>query len=459
MKRSIVLLILIPVLIVSVSANSGPTYMFANPGLEIAVSPDCPIVVDHEDLRFDLSKERGSWSPLAIFEASYSMSNPTGERQTVKMAFPYVTSFSKSGSEDVSVYENGNEIGYEVYYGLQIGNEEDLSSISFEDILSNVLLESPPEPDDGLLYTLKIDTSSVPEGVERIYIRMSIEPSGGKCFTSGFSGGAYYGDGRADLSTWYYLDRSQRPIYVYVPEGSLLNYSVSSYESHESNKPLDYIGIDVAIETVSMREFIYEQYGELEPSETSVLSEKMYWELLNRIREGDFEKAYNGVTPFEELFYYVYSRPRLAIAVFDVEFDPNGTRDITVRSSIEGTMERPSGYSDRGVKYTYTYLSNPAKHWADFGTLRITVIPPEDKELVLAESYPELEPGQDGIYHAEIDGLPGENIHFVFAKRNSDKPGILIADTSIMILAFTAAVILAIVLIMIRLRKKQKAPA
>lgn len=459
MKRLMLLIVVVPALIVAVSANSGPTYMYANPGLEIAVSPNCPIVVNHEDLKFDLSRNFDNWSPVAYFDASYSMTNPTGEKEIVKMSFPYVTSFSRSGSEEVVVYENGNKIEYELYFGKQIGNEDDLNTLSFDDILSNVLLESPREPGDGLLYTLQIDTSAVPEGVERIYINMSVQPSEGKCITSGFSGGTYYDDGRADLNTWFYLNRSDSPICVYVPEGSLLNYSVASLESYDSKEPLDYVDIDVTVETVSMRGFIFDQYEKMESLETPILSEKMYWELLYRLQEGDIEKFYNGITPFEELFSDVYVKQRFAIAVFDIEFEPGDTKDITVESSIGGTMERPSGYSNRGVKYTYTYLSNPAKHWADFGTLKITVIPPEDEELVLAESAPELTLGEDGVYYAEIEGLPEENIYFVFSALNSENAGILKWDTHIMILAFTVAALIAIALMIIKLRKKQKATA
>ena len=75
------------------------------------------------------------------------------------------------------------------------------------------------------------------------------------------------------------------------------------------------------------------------------LSEKMYWELLYALREGEIGRRYNGFASLEELFYNVFLEQRLTIAVFDVEFEPGGTKDITVKSSIGGTMERPSGYS------------------------------------------------------------------------------------------------------------------
>jgi hypothetical protein len=459
LKRLILLIILVPALIISASANSGPTYMYANPGLELAVSPDCPIEVKHEDLRFDLSKDFRDWSPTAYFEAAYSMSNPTAEGQVVKMAFPYITSISRNESEGVAVYENGEEIDFEVYYGSRINNEDDLKTLSFDDILSNVMLESPAEPGDGMLYTLEIDTTAVPDGVERIYIKMSVQSGGRECITCGFSGGTYYNDGSADLSTWYYLDRSERPMSVYVPEGSLLDYSAASFESYDSKEPLDYVDIDVEVETVSIRDFLFDRYSEMDFMEGPSLSEKMYWELLYALREGEIGRRYNGFASLEELFYNVFLEQRLTIAVFDVEFEPGGTKDITVKSSIGGTMERPSGYSKRGIKYTYTYLSSPAKHWADFGTLKITVVPPADEGLVLAESSPELMLGEDGVYYAEAEGLPEENIYFVFAARDPGNFGIPIFYTIVMILALTIAALLAVALLVIRIRKKQKAPA
>ena len=126
-------------------------------------------------------------------------------------------------------------------------------------------------------------------------------------------------------------------------------------------------------------------------------------------------RQYNGTVSVSELYFNVRSRPRLALAVYDVEFAPGEDRDITVMSNIEGTMNRPSGYSNRGMNYTYTYMSNPASHWADFGTMNIIVIPPDDEELSLTSAYPELTLNNDGTYSAELDRLPDENIRFTFS--------------------------------------------
>ena len=182
------MVVLLPMIIIPVSANAGPTYMYAEPGMGITVNTDCPIVVTHEDLTFDLSGPGGTWGPLAKVEAAYSMKNPTDETQIVQMAFPYITKFAPTTDRSVRVYENGSAVDCEIYYGGVTKNEEDINTIQFDDILSNVIISIPDEPEDGMLYTLNIDTSSVPEGTERIHVRMDLEYEGEFCLTSGFTG-------------------------------------------------------------------------------------------------------------------------------------------------------------------------------------------------------------------------------------------------------------------------------
>jgi hypothetical protein len=454
------MVVLLPMIIIPVSANAGPTYMYAEPGMGITVNTDCPIVVTHEDLTFDLSGPRGTWGPLAQVKAAYSMKNPTDETQIVQMAFPYITEFAPTTDRSVRVYENGSAVDCEIYYGGVTKNEEDINTIQFDDILSNVIISIPDEPEDGMLYTLNIDTSSVPEGTERIHVRMDLEYEGEFCLTSGFTGGTFYDDGTASLVTWYYLERVEEPISVFVPGGRLFNYSAATYESYDSDEPLDYASISFDVKTTSMRDFVTTVLSNSEYVNYTEFSESMYWAMLTELANEEYVRQYNGTVSVSELYFNVRSRPRLALAVYDVEFAPGEDRDITVMSNIEGTMNRPSGYSNRGMNYTYTYMSNPASHWADFGTMNIIVIPPDDEELSLTSAYPELTLNNDGTYSAELDRLPDENIRFTFSTPDGDGVAAIFDGSTfifLLVLTFAALIVVTIVLLLRKHRRKAAA--
>ena len=123
-------------------------------------------------------------------------------------------------------------------------------------------------------------------------------------------------------------------------------------------------------------------------------------------------------------------------------------------------MNRPSGYSNRGMNYTYTYMSNPASHWADFGTMNIIVIPPDDEELSLTSAYPELTLNNDGTYSAELDRLPDENIRFTFSTPDGDGVAAIFDGSTfifLLVLTFAALIVVTIVLLLRKHRRKAAA--
>ena len=63
-------------------------------------------------------------------------------------------------------------------------------------------------------------------------------------------------------------------------------------------------------------------------------------------------------------------------------------------------------------QHTFTYLLSPARHWASFGTLDVTVDAGESGyPYVIASSLP-LEAQPDGSYSAHAEGLPEEDLSF-----------------------------------------------
>ena len=454
MKKLLIGLCLLPALLTSVQANSGPAFIQANPGLEIAVDVGCPIAVEHENLTFDFSDGGwGAWSPEADVTAAYTMVNPSNEDVSVTMAFPFVTSFSASNTGLHSISVDGKAIEYDLYYGKQVSNDAVLLDLNLNDILSNVLVKAPAEPEDGLIYTVNLDTSALSSDTERIFVRMKLELRSDVCYTVGNTLISDNGDRTAEIGTWVYLNRSDKPMTVFVPGGSLKSYSVSAFESHDSDVPLSLVIPDVGLKSSGFREYmesclLQENGGGLRQE----IDERVYWALLQKITENPPV----GVVSAYDLMSSVNVSDRLAMAVYTVDFFKGETKRVTVECALNGTMDRPSaGYSMKNATFTYTYLSNPAKEWADFGLLSLTVVPPED--MILISSIPELNRDEYGRFKAEQGGLPENNIRLVLGYEREPEPpkGFGSSSWIAYLLVFIAVSLIVLMIILRRSRNKR----
>ncbi len=455
MKKLLVGLCLLPVLTITAGANAGPTYIYENPGFEMAVDNGCPIEVEKENLTFDFSEGGwGDWSPKANVTAAYTMVNPTDEDVSVTMAFPFVASFFEPDGGVYSIGVDGKAVDFDIYYGNGISGEEELSELNLNDILSYIPLSSPEEPEDGLLYTVTLNTSALPSGTERIFVRMKFTTHADACYVDGITSYSGYDDHTAEIGSWIYPEDSGVHITVFVPGGSLNSYSVAAYESYDSDKPIQEAGPDVEIKSASFREYIkycltnFEEWS----ARRIEMSDAFYRALLQQIKASNF----SGVAVADDLLSSVYYGDRIAMAVFKADFLKGETKKVTVECPLGGTMERPSGYSMKNATYTYTYLSNPAKEWADFGTLNVTVVPPDG--LAIMSSVPELVPDEYGRFTAQLSGLPDSNIRFVLgSERGGLGPALFSAKKplALIFLVIAAAIIVVIVLFVRRGRNKK----
>ena len=99
------------------------------------------------------------------------------------------------------------------FYGGSIKNNRDyIYDVYFEDILSNVVFPQPPELEDGILYNLHVDISSVPEETVAFYVLINFKFDGDLCLTSHDSTSALNDDGQATLKIYYSLQYKQGPI-------------------------------------------------------------------------------------------------------------------------------------------------------------------------------------------------------------------------------------------------------
>jgi hypothetical protein len=413
MKKLLVTLLILPVLIIPARANAGPSYMYANPGLELAVDAHCPIIAEHEDLTFDFSGgERGDWSPTAKVTASYTMTNPTNTDVSVTMAFPFVTRFADAEPGLYAVRVDGQDTEYDLYYGNALSEDEtELMELNFADMLSNVTLQAPEGPGEGMVYTILADTSRLPESTERFHLRMKLS-SESVCYLDGFNGITSQDDGTAEVNAWIYRNTEDRLPTIFVPGGPLLDYSIEAYESHDSETPLEGVSLTVQPNTTGFRTYMKTCLTEsgIGIMADGDFSEGFYWALLSEANREDHSNRYGNYVFADQLLSSVGYNDRLAMAVYTVEFQKGETKNVTVECALNGIMERPNGYLSTNTTYTYTYLSKPAEEWAEFGTLSVTVIPPLN--LPVSSSVPELTEDGTGRWSALLPGLPESNIRF-----------------------------------------------
>jgi len=457
MKKAVlqiaVLFALLPAIILSAAANSGPTYWPAAPGFELAVDTGCPITVLHEELVFDFNTEepQDGWSPAADVTASYSMHNPSDEHLSVTMAFPFICSMSDMTNAVRTVTVNGDSFPFSTYFGNSV-SLSDLPELELEDILSNVLTNWPEEPADGIIYTFTPVISGGYSGPEDIYAEISFA-SGMPCFFSNSMSYSMLDDGSAVLGTYFRTDGSAYSdglLRVFVSGGSIDDYSTAFYSDPSRETETDGISFTVTSTPSSFRAFLEQVVSEYDNyfSAAAEIDNSSYGALLSEIAAGTYGGYFNYIPVFD-MWNSFSHQDRQAMAVYTVDFAPNETKEISVTCGLQGVMNRPDGYRSDGTSYTYTYLSNPAKNWAGFGTLSINVLLPEGFSFPIASSVPELTETSPGVFSAQLDGLPDENITFILGDINHEitpdtkapSPALWISGTVFLILIATGTVL------------------
>ena len=100
---------------------------------------------------------------------------------------------------------------------------------------------------------------------------------------------------------------------------------------------------------------------------------------------------------------------------YTVEFPAWGTREVAVAylSSSYGLREGTTYWTQE-----FTYLLSPARHWAEFGSLDITIRPPEPVPYIVRSSLP-LREAEERCYTAHFDSLPDGELTFTLYPRLS----------------------------------------
>ena len=371
----------------------------------IATDEDCPLIIQHEDLFFNLQQLPKSYydnsEEFAKLEskvtASYTFSNPADYDVQATLYFPIGTapfyaphlSFEPSASH-INVDGKAVEKQLRCYYSPHEFNTEDALKH-----LQDAYSASLPLQADQVLTRLVLQLENPESGT---YVRFHL-PADRYVICNSIAAGTVEDD-------WYEftVDFQHNPegitVYLVGEDNYLTDYIFyeNRQDQQESENQLKIISSDA----LTLRELI---------NSTGVLAEVQEQDRINCFIDCMMAMKEGGALalPAE---YNISSN-----AIFGY------TYQISVKSgqSINNTVEVPmypsiNGYYDPPI-YTYNYLSSPARSWKAFNDLDIYVKTPH----VLSKSSVGEMSMTDEVYHIHLDGLPQQEISFQLCESTSPK--------------------------------------
>lgn len=398
---------------VMVFANSGPVFWQGYPASDImSVEKDSPIKVESENLIFDFSDcEDSSFTISGKVTAAYKMLNPTNERQSVQMAFPFVGALNSISWNDIVITAGDSILPYKIYTGDVVENygnprvEKKEASFDFAGIVSTITderynAENFSEKEKGKLYTIDVE----PVAGQRINfaVDFNFDYKKTKVFTDGFNRYERNGE-KTRIAAWCYEPET---LEIYVL-GEDIGLNISAYTDGELSEKTDLFNYHISAEEVELKPYIM-KYIERNSNikNYSGISETQLYNLYAKALDKYFKvnMGYSSVDDIMEQERY----NRILTLVYTVEFLADSEKEVSVSYITSGTMDKRETAKPQ---YTFDYILNPAENWAAFKNLNIEIITPPEAPYIVKSSI-ELAKGENNVYKAVLAGLPGGDLFF-----------------------------------------------
>ena len=451
---ALVLCALLAVPAVPASANSGPETMEQSPSLAITSLAYCPIKVTSENLTFDFSanKER-NYSPQAQVTATYWMQNTTAKKIKVQMAFPLIASLDDLAQMGgIRITEVKKNIPFQIFIGDACaptgvshnyydkdGGLLKTNLPSFDSILKSVSAKPAGRKivaGTGKAYRI---TSPKENGV-------TVSGSSGMfLLTGGFNG---YSSRDGSFSVTGTASESQSLSLLALGSGNPLivpaDPGVGTKADSAAQGPASYL------RAFAEQSEVYKAY----PSEA-------FRDRLVSALEDSAEACFQGGNHVygDAERYDFFHQNRILVLCYEVEFTPRSPKQITVSYPMGGAMNLDSA---RKRVYSYGYLLNPAKGWADFHNLLLRIIPPKGAPNLVRSSLPLRQ--SEGTYMEKFFTLPQSDLVFTLQGNGPAVPephrfnGLIIVGEILAVLAALALVIFGVLFLVRRRKRKANRP-
>ncbi len=449
---------------VPASANSAQTRWDGTDATgAIITGEDCPIVVEHENLTFDIqqfpeshySKVNDYLTYTGRVTAEYTFYNPADYTVNATLAFPFgavpdyghiwdndtngTLCFSDTEKYDITV--DGTPIDRTLrhtltFWGEQFELEKDMA------LLHDGFMEDEFYSPDMTVtrYTY------LPSGVDKETYNaadaafvLSADPAETKVYMEDQNGGETLENGVV-LATW--VDLEEGPVVNVIGEPLEQMPEWKFYENGAREKEIEGTMTLVSTETMTLREFALQGYDEA----SGVLDYDWYNAFISALKR--FEWEYGAIHSTEIGFDLSDRLMRWYEYELTLESGQRIVNAVTapIYPSINSNWEPPI--------YEYTYLLSPAQTWAEFGTLDIVINTP----YYMTQSGPEGLEWQNPGYTAHLDGLPEGELTFTLSSENDPKEPVFSGYVYPQILLIGAAILIAVVVVVIVLvRRKRRA--
>ena len=394
-------------------ANSGPVFWQGYPSSDImSIDANSPITVNNENLVFDFSNEEGFNHTLGgKVTATYSMSNPTKESQSVQMAFPFVGELNSLSPESVVIAADGSVLPYDVYFGNVVemhGNpryNEKEASLDFANIVNTITnepykAESFTGNEKGKLYTIEVKPTT--EQAITFAAFFEIKSKETKVITNGFNG--YERNNERIKITAYCGNPTTLEIFVL---GEDIDLFTNATIAGEIGKGTDLFTSQISTQQIELKPYLMDYIKmNTKATNTDIHFDAQLYNLYTKALDRYF-KMNKGYISMDDLMAQAYYK-RIMTLVYTVEFPNNSQKEVSVSYKTSGTMDKTKTSKPL---YTFDYILNPAKNWGDFKNLNIEIITPKDAPYIVKSSVDFIK-GEGKVYTATLAALPEEDLSF-----------------------------------------------
>lgn len=414
MKRKLVWITLLVIMttVIPISANSGPVYWRGYPSFNIlSIEENSTIRVDKENLVFDFSNGQETAHTISgKVTASYEMVNPTNQLITAQMAFPFVGKISSLLPEEIAINVDSQAMPFDLYIGNVVnsnGNfqKNDEVTYDFANIVSSITSEAyQPENfalnQKGKLYTITVKPTT--EQRINFAIDFNLDHEKSKILTNGFN--RYErNDDETRIAAWCYTEEQLEILLL----GEDIELTINSYSDGELKEKSDLVAYQISTKEVEVKQYLMDFIdNNFQWQGKDMFSENQLFNLYAKVLDKQLTQnmgycSEDDLMPeehFDRIFTLVYS----------VEFPARSKKEVTVSYKAMGTMDKRETVKPQ---YSFEYLLNPAKNWAQFKDIKIEVIPPQEAPYLIKSNI-DFTKENNQFYKATLADLPEEDLFF-----------------------------------------------
>lgn len=464
LSQCVALLLMASLLAVPASANSAQTHWRGTDSTgAIITGEDCPVVVEHEQLTFDIQqfpeqqyREVNDYLAYSgSVTAEYTFYNPADYAVDAALVFPFgaIPDYGlirDSGTDEMLRYADTEEYDITVdgepidrtlrhtliFWGHQFELEEDMANL--HDGFMDDPFYSPDMPVTRYTY-MPGDVDTQTYRAASAAFLLSADPAKTKVYMEGQNGGKLLEDAVL-MEGWVDLDEPFVVNVIGEPLEQMPDWKF--YENGACEDEIDGTMTLVSTETITLKEFLLQEY---DPA-SGVLDYDWYNAMVTALNYFAWEY---GAVQSTEIGFDISDR-LMRWYEYELSIGPGERIVNKVAAPIYPSIN--SNYTP--PIYEYTYLLSPAKTWAEFGTLDIIVNTPYYMIVSGPEGFRYNDPG----YELHLTGLPeGELTFTLCAEPEPDAPSDnSFFPTEILLVAGTVLMAVVVVIVFARAAKKRK---